>query len=65
MRDLRFWRCRKAEDDDLDRELQVHLYDRLAELISCFVEFTKVQTLSRVSLFVTGALQSSISENFL
>ena len=31
MRDLRFWRCRKAEDGDLDRELQVHLYDRLAE----------------------------------
>src|SRR6202047_3164710 len=25
MRDLRFWRWRKAEDDDLDRELQVHL----------------------------------------
>ena len=34
-------------------------------MISCFVEFTKVQPLSRVSLFVTGALQSSISENFL
>jgi putative ABC transport system permease protein len=25
MRDLRFWRWRRAEDDDLDRELQVHL----------------------------------------
>src|SRR5882762_10163195 len=25
MRDLRFWRWRKAADDDLDRELQVHL----------------------------------------
>ena len=25
MRDLRFWRRRRAEDDDLDRELQVHL----------------------------------------
>ncbi len=25
MRDLRFWRWRKAEDDDLDRELDVHL----------------------------------------
>ena len=25
MCDLRFWRWRKAEDDDLDRELQVHL----------------------------------------
>jgi predicted permease len=25
MRDLRFWRWRKADDDDLDREIQVHL----------------------------------------
>jgi putative ABC transport system permease protein len=25
MRDLRFWRWRKAEDDDVDRELDVHL----------------------------------------
>ena len=25
MRDLRFWRWRKAEDDDLDRELEAHL----------------------------------------
>ncbi len=25
MRDLRFWRWRKAEDDDVDRELEVHL----------------------------------------
>ena len=25
MRDLRFWRWRKAEEDDLDRELEVHL----------------------------------------
>ena len=25
MRNLRFWRWRKAADDDLDRELQVHL----------------------------------------
>jgi hypothetical protein len=25
MRDLRFWRWRKALDDDLDRELEVHL----------------------------------------
>jgi hypothetical protein len=25
MRDLHFWRWRKAEDDDLDRELHVHL----------------------------------------
>jgi len=25
MRDLRFWRWRKAADDDLDRELEVHL----------------------------------------
>jgi predicted permease len=25
MRDLRFWRWRKAEDDDLDREIQTHL----------------------------------------
>ena len=25
MRDLRFWRFRKAEDDDLDRELEAHL----------------------------------------
>ncbi len=25
MRDLRFWRWRKAEDDDLDREIEAHL----------------------------------------
>ena len=25
MRDLRFWRWRRAQDDDLDRELEVHL----------------------------------------
>src|SRR3989442_1537247 len=25
MRDLRFWRWRRAEDDDLDREIQSHL----------------------------------------
>ncbi len=25
MRDFRFWRGRKAEDDDLDRELEAHL----------------------------------------
>jgi hypothetical protein len=25
MRDLRFWRWRKAQDDDWDREFQVHL----------------------------------------
>jgi hypothetical protein len=25
MRDLRFWRWRKAEDDDVDRELEAHL----------------------------------------
>jgi hypothetical protein len=25
MRDLRFWRWRKAEDDDLDREIETHL----------------------------------------
>src|SRR5205809_2866255 len=25
MRDLRFWRWRKAEEDDLDRELEAHL----------------------------------------
>ena len=25
MRDLRFWRWRKAQEDDLDREFEVHL----------------------------------------
>src|SRR3989442_4854767 len=25
MRDLRFWRWRKAEDDEVDRELEAHL----------------------------------------
>ena len=25
MRDLRFWRWRRAEDDDLDREIETHL----------------------------------------
>ena len=25
MRDLRFWRWRKAQDDDVDREFDVHL----------------------------------------
>jgi len=25
MPDLRFWRCRQAQDDDVDRELEVHL----------------------------------------
>jgi putative ABC transport system permease protein len=33
MRDLRFWRRRHAEDDDLDRELEVHLSLEIEEQV--------------------------------
>jgi hypothetical protein len=31
MRDLRSWRWRRAEDDEVDRELEVHLAPELEE----------------------------------
>jgi len=47
MRDLRFWRRRNAEDDDLDRELRVHLELATEERLEAGVPLRDAQLAAR------------------
>jgi putative ABC transport system permease protein len=47
MRDFRFWRWRKDEDDDLDRELQVHLEIATDERLEAGVPLRDAQRAAR------------------
>src|ERR1700730_4665908 len=43
MRDLRFWRWRRVEDDDLDRELETHLDLAVEERLEAGVSPSEAQ----------------------
>jgi predicted permease len=47
VRDLRFWRWRRAQDDDLDRELEVHLDLAAAERFEAGVPHREAQLAAR------------------
>jgi predicted permease len=47
MRDLRFWRWRRAQDDDMDRELEVHLELAAAERFEAGVPPREAQRAAR------------------
>ncbi|HJZ74384.1 MAG TPA: ABC transporter permease [Vicinamibacterales bacterium] len=47
MRDLHFWRWRKAEDDDVDRELQVHLELATEERLEAGIPLRDAQLAAR------------------
>jgi putative ABC transport system permease protein len=47
MRDLRFWRWRRVEDDDLDRELETHLDLAVEERVEAGVSLSEAQRAAR------------------